>query len=258
MDFLELAQSRRSIREFLEKDISHEDVIKLLQAARTAPSAGNCQPWHFYVVRDKTIQSAVAEAAGGRQPFILAAPVMFIVCAEPQRNEKRYGVRGRTLYCIQDTAAAIQNLLLCAKDLGLGACWCGAFDENAVSGILRLPEERRPIAVIPVGYPANEPPVPTKRRSLEEIVTYIGAGRESQNDGGEEKQRMIAHCDMGDTVFEDVNLAGSRFSDINFNGVEIAHANLSGGRIHDCDLTNFTITDCILNGMTINGKTIDS
>ena len=69
MDFLELAQSRHSIRQFAAKEISHDDVVKLLRAAQAAPSGGNCQPWHIFVIRDKAIQSDIADATGGRQPI---------------------------------------------------------------------------------------------------------------------------------------------------------------------------------------------
>lgn len=174
MDFLELAQSRRSIRNFTQKEVSQENIINLLRAAQAAPSAGNCQPWHFIVIHDKEVQAAIVDATIGHKYFILTAPVMIVVCADMPRSESRYGERGKMLYCIQDTAAAIQNILLCAKNQGLGTCWCGAFDEIAVSKTLSLPEEQRPIAIIPVGYPANETHVTTSRRSLEEIITYIG------------------------------------------------------------------------------------
>jgi len=172
MDFSELSQSRRSIRNFKQQDISREDIVKLIKAAQSAPSAGNCQPWHFYVISDTKLQTEIKNACGN-QEFMLTAPVFIVVCADIRRSERSYGDRGRTLYCIQDTAAAIQNLLLCAKSLGLGTCWCGAFDEDKVSAILRLQKDMRPVAIIPVGYPASEP-VPTWRRPIDEIVTFIG------------------------------------------------------------------------------------
>jgi nitroreductase len=171
MDFNELSQSRRSIRNFRKKDVSQEDLIKLIKAAQSAPSAGNCQPWHFYIINDKAMQTQIMIACYN-QKFMLTAPVFIVVCADIQRTTGRYGDRGRHLYCIQDTAAAIQNLLLCAKDLGLGTCWCGAFDEEKVSGIMELQEDMRPVAIIPVGYPGGEP-VPTERRPLDEIMTVL-------------------------------------------------------------------------------------
>jgi len=253
MDFIELALSRHSIRSFTQQAVEAEDIAKLLKAAQAAPSGGNCQPWHFFVIRDKSVQKSIADMAG-HQPFIHTAPVMFVVCADIPRSEGRYGERGRSLYCIQDTAAAIQNLLLCAASLGLGTCWCGAFDEDAVSEILSLPKTRRPVAIIPVGYPASAPLVPTSRRPVEEIVTFIG---ESVAGSNEAVPRRVGHCDMGGTAFFDVNLAGSTFNNINFHRVDISDANLSEGKIHDCDLTNFVIYNCKFDGMTINGQKLN-
>lgn len=78
-------------------------------------------------------------------------------------------MRGRTLYCIQDTAAAAQNIHLAAYSFGLGTCWVGAFDEDEARRILRIPLGVRPVALIPVGYPA-EAPMTRARRPVDEIV----------------------------------------------------------------------------------------
>jgi len=182
MDFIELSKTRRSIRRFKSENVSNDDILKLLEAAQSAPSAGNCQPWHFFVVSDKNIQVGIKKSAYN-QEFILAAPLCIVVCADIKRSEERFSERGRNLYCIQDTAVAIQNILLCAKDIGLGACWCGAFDENAVSGILNLQNDMRPVAIIPIGYPVNEP-VPVKRRPIDEIVTFIGGKKDGMTING--------------------------------------------------------------------------
>lgn len=171
MNFLELAQSRKSIRSFKSDVVSNDLVIKLLEAARSAPSGGNCQPWHFFVIKEDTVKLQICQRAC-TQAWLPTAPVLLVVCADKRLNEERYGDRGRNLYCLQDTAAAIQNILLCATSLGLGTCWCGAFDEAAVSDILNLDKNVRPVAIIPVGYYMNETPK-TKRRPIEEIATFI-------------------------------------------------------------------------------------
>lgn len=171
MDFLELAKSRRSVRGFKNTDIPEDIIIRLLEAAQAAPSGGNCQPWHFYVIKDRaTIQRIKEESC--RQAFIATAPVLFVVCADIARTEGRYKERGRELYCIQDTAAAIQNILLCAQSEGLGACWCGHFGEKEMSEILNLQEGMRPVAVIPIGYPEKET-AKRERRPINEIATFI-------------------------------------------------------------------------------------
>ena len=172
MAFNDLSQSRRSIRGFKEQDVSKDDLQKLLLAAQSAPSAGNCQPWFFYVIKDKGTQTEIINKSCN-QKFMFSAPVFIVVCADIKRTEPRYGERGRNLYCIQDTAAAIQNILLCAKDLGLGTCWCGAFAEDKLSEVLHLEKDMRPVAIIPLGYPDDEPS-PRPRRPLDEIVAFIG------------------------------------------------------------------------------------
>ena len=171
MDFLELAWKRKSIRSFKTDEIPQEKIAKLLEALRAAPSGGNRQPWYFYVIRNSAMKEKIFNLSC-KQEFILNAPVFFVVCTDPERTAERYGDRGRNLYSIQDTAAAIQNLLLCAVDIGLAACWCGAFDEAALSEILELKNGFRPVAIIPVGYAANDPEK-RNRRPVEEIVTYI-------------------------------------------------------------------------------------
>ena len=156
MHIPDIIKDRRSIRSFLPKEISEEEVELLVEAACLAPSAGNLQPWEFIVVRNPFIKTKLVDAALG-QFFISQAPVVFIVCAVPRRSGSRYGSRGMNLYCYQDTAAAIQNLILTAKANGLGSCWVGAFNEKKVADALELPNDVRPIAIIPVGYPAERP-----------------------------------------------------------------------------------------------------
>ena len=82
-----------------------------------------------------------------------------------------YGVRGKTLYCIQDTAAASQNIHLAAYALGLGTCWVGAFREEMAREVLKVPDGIRPIAIIPVGYAAGAVPS-RRRRPADQVVHY--------------------------------------------------------------------------------------
>lgn len=170
MDVLEAIKGRRSIRAFKSDHVSAEIIWELLEAATWAPSAGNIQPWEFIVVRNLKIKQKLAEAALS-QKFIAEAPVLIVVCANENLSSIGYGVRGKTLYCIQDTAAAIQNIHLAAYSLGLGTCWVGAFQEEEARKILMIPKGVRPVAMIPIGY-ADKIPSPRKRRPLDEIVHY--------------------------------------------------------------------------------------
>lgn len=170
MDLFEAIKSRRSVRAFTREDISKEDIEKLIDAGRCAPSAGNIQPWEFIVVRKSETKRGLAIAALD-QTFIEQAPVVVVVCANQPRSARGYGARGVHLYCLQDTAAATQNILLAACALRLATCWVGAFREEEARRTLSLPEEVRPVAIIPVGHPA-EKPMARSRRTLNEIIHY--------------------------------------------------------------------------------------
>ncbi|MGB9959958.1 MAG: nitroreductase family protein [Candidatus Bathyarchaeales archaeon] len=170
MDVSEAIKGRRSIRSFKKNEVPNDVVEKLIDAARWAPSAGNIQPWEFIVVRNPETRAKLASAAL-RQTFVEEAPVVIVICADENRALQGYGFRGKSLFCIQDTAAAAQNIHLAAYSLGLGTCWVGSFREDEVAEILKIPEGIRPVAIIPVGYPA-ESPEPPNRRSISRIVHY--------------------------------------------------------------------------------------
>ena len=171
MDFWQVIEERRSMRDFDPRcDVPPDMVQKILEAAIRAPSGGNCQPWHFVVIRGKQAKELLVEAAYG-QSFIAEAPVVIVVCADPARSAQSYGSRGVQLYCLQDTAAATEHILLAVTALGLGVCWVGAFDERAASQVLDLPTDLRPVAIVPIGYPIARHQR-TSRRSLKEVVTF--------------------------------------------------------------------------------------
>lgn len=169
MDLLRIIKERRSIRAFhAEKEIPAADVEQLLEAAIWAPSAGNVQPWKFFVVSDDRLKQELVRAAYD-QRFIAEAPVVLVVCVELNEASMSYGTRGATLYCIQDTAAAIQNVMLLAHSMGLGSCWVGAFEEAEAAEALNCPRGQRPVAIIPIGYPAEQPSAP-RRKPLKHVV----------------------------------------------------------------------------------------
>lgn len=159
------------MRSFTDEDISDETVGKLLELATRAPNAGNLQPWRFYVVRKKNTKHLLCESALG-QRFLEEAPVVIVVCADLDVSGHGYGSRGESLYSIQDTAAAIENILLCVVALDLGACWVGAFREDLASNALNLPGRIRPLALIPIGHPA-EKPRRTHREPFEKYTKYV-------------------------------------------------------------------------------------
>ncbi len=169
MDLDEAIMQRRSVRAFTEKDVPKDVVEKIVELASWAPSAGNLQSRDFIIVRERKMRNALAVAALG-QDFVAEAPVVIAVVANMKRVAP-YGSRGRELYAIQDSAASIQNILLAAHAKGLASVWVGAFNEKEASRILGLPPHARPVALIPIGYPA-EHPSPPRHLKKEEYVHY--------------------------------------------------------------------------------------
>jgi len=168
---LELLATRRSVRRFTAEPLAPELEQRLLDAARAAPSAGNVQPWFFVRVRSPELKTELCAAALSQQ-LVAEAPLCVVVCADKRRALDAYGERGASLYCLQDTAAAATHLLLAAHALGLGACWVGAFSEHDVARVLGLPEHLRPVAIVPIGLPAEHPSSPG-RRPLDEVSRVV-------------------------------------------------------------------------------------
>ena len=176
MDTFECIKTRRSIRKYLDKPVPWDDIHAVVEAAMYAPSAGNLQNWKFIILLERGLKKKIAEAAL-QQYWIEAAPVVIVVCAEPGKAERYYGVRGERLYTIQNCAAAIENMLLAANARGLGSCWVGAFEEDAVTRALSIPENEgiRPQAILTFGYPDEKPEMP--RRFTIETLLYFNKWR---------------------------------------------------------------------------------
>jgi len=156
---------RVSVRKFQSKDLDDKVISLILEAGNAAPSARNLQARDFVVVRGKETRDALARAAGG-QTSVSEAPVVIVVCANPERSGSS-GERGK--FCAEiDAAVAAENILLATSALGLGAVWVGGFDERAVASVLGIPV--RPVALIPLGYPAEEPV--RKERHPTEMLTH--------------------------------------------------------------------------------------
>jgi len=170
LDVFECIKKRRSIRSYKRDPVPDDDLKKILEAGIWAPSAGNRQSWEFIIVKDRQRKVDLSYAAY-EQDFIVRADTVIVVCANTERSARRYGNRGRTLYAIQDATIATQNMLLAATALGYGTCWIGAFNEEQVKKILKIPEGIRPIAIVPVGVP-NESPEPPPRTPIE-VVTHV-------------------------------------------------------------------------------------
>lgn len=147
--------SRRSIRNYTQEPVSDNEVRALLEAAMAAPSAMATDPWRFLIVRDRAALAALAEILPHGKMLSKAA-LGIVVCGEPARAHRQ-----ELSYLLQDCSAAVENLLLAAHLLGLGAVWLGVHpNEDRISGIrarLGVPPEVVPLAAIAIGRPGEHP-----------------------------------------------------------------------------------------------------
>ncbi|MBI2564490.1 nitroreductase family protein [Candidatus Woesearchaeota archaeon] len=170
MDALVCLNSRRSIRSFKQDNVEFEKIINIIDAGKSAPSAGNIQDWKFIIVVDSEKKEKLAEASS-EQMWMSEAPVHIVVCSEPVKNERMYGERGKKVYSLQNSAAAAENMLLAAHAQGLGACWVGAFLESSVKKILDIPKKATPQSILVVGYPRGKPEIKPKL-SIQDVLFF--------------------------------------------------------------------------------------
>lgn len=170
MEFFDLVRARRSIRSFQKKKVEEEKLNKILEAVNQAPSAGDLQAYEIVVIKSESQKEKLFQAAR-EQEAILEAGVVLVFCANPARSAEKYGERGEDLYSLQDATIAASYAQLAASNLGLGSVWVGGFDEGEVRKACRASEDLRPVAIIPIGYPA-EKPEKTPRRNLKDLVHY--------------------------------------------------------------------------------------
>jgi nitroreductase len=171
MDFFEVIRNRHSVRKYKNKPIEEEKMKKILETINSAPSAGDLQAYEIFLVKDLEKKRALAEAALN-QDSIVEAPVVLVFCAHPSRSSWRYGNRGEKLYSLQDATIAASYAQLAATALGLASVWIGSFYEDRVLKVIGNPKGVVPVAIIPIGYPAEEP-YTTPRRKLKDLVHKV-------------------------------------------------------------------------------------
>lgn len=170
MEVFDCIRTRRSIRKYKDKPVPWEMVVEIMQAGKYAPVAGNVFNIKFIVVKNEEKRGAIAEACV-QQYWMQDAPIHIVVCGEPEKAERFYGIRGVRLYTIQAAAAAIENMLLTAHSLGLGGCWVGAFDEEEIRRLCNLPEIVNVQAIVTIGY-ADEVPTPPPKYRIEHAMFF--------------------------------------------------------------------------------------
>ena len=166
--FYELFERRKSIRDFLDKEIEKDKLERLLEALRRAQSAANRQPWHFIIIEkeDRKELDDVFTKEGFK-----AAPLIIAACAEPSKAWVRKA-DGKN-YAWVDVTIAITEMIAVATAEGLGTCWIAAIEPAKVRDILGIPSHIEVVALIAIGYP-KVPLVKEEknRKTLESIIHY--------------------------------------------------------------------------------------
>jgi nitroreductase len=158
LDVFEAIKTRRSIRKYKPTSIPDEKLKKILETARLAPSAANRQPWGFVIVRDAERKKALAEVANNNK-FLADAAVIVAAVGDPEVSRK---------WCEKDVMIAVEHLALSAAALGYGTCWIGAFNEEKVKSLLRIPESLKVVVVLSIGVP-DQTPLTKTRKEFSEI-----------------------------------------------------------------------------------------
>ncbi len=171
MDFNDVVSSRKSVRGYSDKPVEEEKLMKVLEAARLAPSWANKQCCRYIVVKD----AIKIQELSGNFGWLKQAPIILVACADPKDSGDRNGMK----YFLVDVGISMQQLVLTATNLELGTCWIGAFDEEKIKRALNIPENVKVVAMTPLGYPDKEGIGSKilkaaigsgKRKTLEEIV----------------------------------------------------------------------------------------
>jgi len=162
MSLIDVILNRRSIRRYEKRDVPEEALAQIIEAGRQAPSAANMQPIRFIILKDHEIKKKLSTNLFNR--FIKNTPVVIVGCA----NVKAL-LTGK--WAVVDTTIAMQNMVIAAWTLGVGSCWIGAFNEEKVKEMLRIPAKWKVVALMTLGYPA-ETPKQSKKKSFEKMFSF--------------------------------------------------------------------------------------
>jgi len=162
MSLLDLILTRRSIRRYENKDIPEEVLQQILETGRQAPSAANRQPIHFVIVTDRDILKNLCDNLINR--FVKYAPVAIVGCADIKSL-----LTGK--WAVVDATIAMENMVIAAWTLGIGSCWIGACNEEKVKELLKIPDKWKFVALLTLGYPAEQPKQ-RKKKSFEKMFSF--------------------------------------------------------------------------------------
>ena len=167
MNVMEAIQNRRSIRQYLDKPIEKEKMDKVVEAFRLAPSAANNQTWQLLVVTDPVKKLAIREATISKREMLTQAPAVLVAISSRKSIMSNGHAVDTTDVCIALTMAMLE-----AWELGLGTCWMANYTEPDMRAALDLPETTSIVAIMPIGYGAEQPPA-KPRKPVEDIVVYV-------------------------------------------------------------------------------------
>jgi len=168
-NFLELAKSRYSVREYSSKEVEQDKIDYIIECARLAPSAVNKQPWIFIVVKSEKGKEDLRSCYS--REWFNQAPLYIIVLAN--RDAAWVRASDKKNHCDIDASIAIEHICLAAADLGLGTCWVCNFDVERCKKLFDIGTSSHPVALIPIGYP-NEKVIPVKtRKEVKELVRVV-------------------------------------------------------------------------------------
>lgn len=162
MSLIDIILTRRSIRQYEKKEITHEVLTQIFEAGRNAPSAANRQPLRFIVLNDNEMKKELSNGMFNR--FIKDSPVVIVGCADVNSL-----LTGKL--AIVDAAIAMQNMVIAAWTLGIGSCWIGDFNEKKVKELLKIPDKWKVVALVTLGYPAEQPKQ-RKKKPVEEMFSF--------------------------------------------------------------------------------------
>lgn len=170
-DLMSLLRARYSVRKFESTPVAEETLQRILTAGQVAPTAGNYQAVHVYVLQSEAVREKVAALT----KYTFAAPLLLLVCYESDRTWKNPLEEG-VVSGEQDAAIVAAHMMLAAWEEGVGSCWVGYFPPTKLAEALALPENHKPVLLMPMGYPAADAKplsLHEKTRSLDELVTVL-------------------------------------------------------------------------------------
>jgi nitroreductase len=199
MNVCEAILKRRCIRDYTDKKVSWNDLSEILDAGLRAPNAGNLQNWRFILIEKEETKIELAKISLN-QMWMAKASHYIIVCSDETELKRYYPQRGEILYPIQNCACAIENMLLLATEKNIDTGWVGAFEDEAIRRILKIPDSINPQAILTFGYGQNLPKEPTRRFDLDKVLYFNEWGLKNADIGlfplSKHGESLKAHCSL--------------------------------------------------------------